>query len=74
MKLAWSFVSGPSSTNSKESLPKMGPGVNRSELALSGLVIGVYIFNLTGTDDVGNTATAAVKITVNASSTTPPQP
>ena len=53
----WSKVSGPSATMS---------GANTADLALSNLVAGSYVFNLTVTDDKGATGTDNVNVTVSS--------
>ncbi len=55
---SWSMVSGPNTPGST--------GANSSKLSLTGLVAGVYSYQLSVTDNSGATATAQVKVTVIA--------
>lgn len=58
----------------KKSGPALGTIVtpNAAKTTLAALVAGVYVFELTVTDDQGATATDEAKITVNAAANKPP--
>jgi gliding motility-associated-like protein len=59
---AWTKIQGPSATTS---------GENTATLALSNLIAGTYIFELSVTDDQGSTDTDQVTVQVNAANVGP---
>jgi gliding motility-associated-like protein len=59
----WSFVSGPGAGTTSD--------LNQANLTLSNLVEGIYVFQLTVTDNRGGTAVDEAKIFVNASQIPP---
>ncbi len=63
---AWTYVSGPS--GSTIATP------NAASTSITGLTQGVYIYNLTVTDNQGATGSSSVQITVNPATTGPPPP
>ncbi len=63
---AWTYVSGPS--GSTIATP------NAASTTITGLTQGVYVYNLTVTDNQGATGSSSVQITVNPATTTGPPP
>jgi alpha-tubulin suppressor-like RCC1 family protein len=61
---AWTEISGPSTATFT--------GANTADPTVSGLVAGVYVFQLTVTNGLGLTSTSTVTITVNAAPNQPP--
>jgi len=59
----WTFISGPSTGST-------GP-TDQASLSLSGLTVGIYVFQLTVTDNRGATANDEVKIFVDAQNLPP---